>query len=37
MEFLVTLVVDKIKACKNMDEVHQALEELKALAKKETK
>jgi len=35
MELLITLVADKILACKDMDEVKKAVEELKKLVKKE--
>ena len=35
MEIIITLVADKIAACKDMEEVKKAIEELKALVKKE--
>ena len=35
MEFIITLVADKISSCKDMEEVMEAVEELKALVKKE--
>ena len=35
MEMLVTLITDKINSCKDMDEVHKALDELKQMVKKE--
>ncbi len=37
MEFIVNLVADKITACKDMDEVKKAVEELKIMVKKEPK
>ena len=35
MEFIITLVADKISACKDMEEVRKAVEDLKALVKKD--
>ena len=35
MEILLKLVADKFAACKDMDEVRQAIEEVKEMAKKE--
>ncbi|MDR1664003.1 MAG: hypothetical protein LBR83_03665 [Clostridiales bacterium] len=37
MEFIVYLVTDKITACKDMDEVKKAVEELKLMVKKDQK
>ncbi len=35
MEILLKLVADKFAACKDMDDVRQAIEEVKEMAKKE--
>ncbi len=37
MEMLITLMADKIDSCKDMDEVKKAVEELRALVKKDSK
>jgi hypothetical protein len=36
MEILLTLVVDKFEACKDMDEVKRAIDELRKMARKES-
>lgn len=35
LKFIVNLIVDKIKACKDMEEVHKAIDELLAMVKQE--
>lgn len=35
MEFIVNLIADKIKACKNMEEVRKAIDELLAMVKQD--
>lgn len=35
MEVILTLVADKFEKCRDMDEVKQAIEEVKEMAKKE--
>ena len=35
MEMLITLITDKITACKDMEEVQKAVAELKAIMKKD--
>ena len=35
IEIILNLVADKIAACKTMEEVEKAVEEIKAMAKKE--
>lgn len=35
MEFIVNLIADKIKACKDMEEVRKAIDELLAMVKQD--
>lgn len=37
MEFIVNLIADKIKACKDMEEVRKAIDELLAMVNKKSK
>lgn len=35
LNFIVSLIIDKLESCKDMDEVKKALDEIKGMLKKE--